>query len=151
MKKRILILAIIFFVIDILLKLLIDFNMPLDKSIILIPHFFNLTKVYNYGASWSFLSGYNILLIIITIIMLIILYNYQKKFKENIRNTIAFSLLYGGIWGNLLNRLVYGYVIDFLDFKIFGYDFPIFNFADIWIVLGILLLFIAILKKEDEI
>ena len=125
--------------------------MPLDKSIILIPHFFNLTKVYNYGASWSFLSGYNILLIIITIIMLIILYNYQKKFKENIRNTIAFSLLYGGIWGNLLNRLVYGYVIDFLDFKIFGYDFPIFNFADIWIVLGILLLFIAILKKEDEI
>ena len=151
MKKRILILAIIFFVIDILLKLLIDFNMPLDKSIILIPHFFNLTKVYNYGASWSFLSGYNILLIIITIIMLIILYNYQKKFKENIRNTIAFSLLYGGIWGNLLNRLVYGYVIDFLDFKIFGYDFPIFNFADLWIVLGILLLFIAILKKEDEI
>ncbi len=151
MKKRILILAIIFFVIDILLKLLIDFNMSLDKSIILIPHFFNLTKVYNYGASWSFLSGYNILLIIITIIMLIILYNYQKRFKENIRNTIAFSLLYGGIWGNLLNRLVYGYVIDFLDFKIFGYDFPIFNFADIWIVLGILLLFIAILKKEDEI
>lgn len=151
MKKRILILAIIFFVIDILLKLLIDFNMPLDKSIILIPHFFNLTKVYNYGASWSFLSGYNILLIIITIIMLIILYNYQKRFKENIRNIIAFSLLYGGIWGNLLNRLVYGYVIDFLDFKIFGYDFPIFNFADIWIVLGILLLFIAILKKEDEI
>ena len=125
--------------------------MPLDKSIILIPHFFNLTKVYNYGASWSFLSGYNILLIIITIIMLIILYNYQKRFKENIRNIIAFSLLYGGIWGNLLNRLVYGYVIDFLDFKIFGYDFPIFNFADIWIVLGILLLFIAILKKEDEI
>ena len=56
-----------------------------------------------------------------------------------------------GIIGNLLNRLIYGYVIDFLDFKIFNYDFPVFNCADIAIVLGIFLIIIAIWKKEDGI
>ena len=125
--------------------------MNLSHSITIINNFFYLTKVYNYGASWSVLSGYNIILIIITIIMLIILYFYQKKFRENKRNILAFGLLYGGILGNLLNRIVYGYVIDFLDFKIFNYDFPVFNFADTFIVFGLILLIIAIIKKEDEV
>ncbi len=151
MKKKIFIITVLFLILDIITKLLIDFNMNLSHSITIISSFFYLTKVYNYGASWSVLSGYNILLIIITIIMLIILYFYQKKFRENKRNILAFGLLYGGILGNLLNRIVYGYVIDFLDFKIFNYDFPVFNFADTFIVFGLILLIIAIIKKEDEV
>ena len=91
-----------------------------------------------------------IILIAISILILFLLYLYHKKFLLNIRNIIAFSLLFGGILGNLLDRILYGYVIDFLDFNIFGYDYPVFNLADTFIVVGIILLIIAIYKKEDE-
>ena len=117
------------------------------KSIII--NFFSITKVYNNGASWNLFAGYRVILIIITLIMLALLIYYQNKFILNKRNILAFGLLYGGIIGNLIDRIIYGYVIDFLDFTIFGYDFPVFNFADIFIVSGIFLLIIAIYKKED--
>ena len=67
----------------------------------------------------------------------------------NNRNIFAFSLLIGGIIGNLIDRVIYGYVIDFLDFNIFGYDAPIFNIADTCIWIGAFLLFYAIMKRED--
>ena len=81
--------------------------------------------------------------------MLALLVYYQTKFVLNNRNILAFGILYGGIIGNLIDRIFYGRVIDFLDFTIFGYDFPVFNFADICIVSGIFLIIIAIYKKED--
>ena len=59
-------------------------------------------------------------------------------------------MLYAGIFGNFIDRLFHGYVIDFLDFKIFNYDFPIFNFADICIVVGTFLVIIAIFRGEDN-
>ncbi len=150
MKKKIIFGSILFLIIDIITKIIIDNCLELAKSITIIKNFFYITKVYNYGASWNILSGYNILLIIITFLVLFILINYQKKFKDNIRNIIAFSILYGGIIGNLLNRIFLGYVIDFFDFYIFKYDYPIFNVADIGIVIGIFLVVIAIIKKEDN-
>ena len=150
MKKKIILVSSILFIIDLISKILIDCNMNLNDSFIIINNFLSITKVYNDGASWSILSGYNIILILIAIVILIFLYVYQKRFKENSRNLIAFSLLYSGIIGNMFNRIIYGYVIDFIDFKIFGYDYPVFNFADIFIVLGVLSLVIAIIKKEDE-
>lgn len=150
MKKKIIFLTIFFLIIDIVSKLLIDIKLDLMETKNVINNFFAITKVYNYGASWNFLSGYNFLLIIITLIAMILLIIYFKKFKLNSRNIIAFSLLFSGIIGNLLDRLYYGYVIDFLDFKIFSYDYPVFNFADICIVIGIILIAIAIIKKEDK-
>ena len=150
MKKKIIIFTFIFLIIDIISKLIIDNNFILNKSLSIIPNFFYITKVYNEGASWSIMWGMQIVLIIISIIVLICLIYYQRKFILNNRNIIAFSLVYSGIIGNLLNRIVYGYVIDFLDFKILNYDYPVFNIADTCIVLGIILLIIAIIKKEDE-
>jgi len=149
MKKKIMFTGIFLLIIDIFTKLLIDNNFHFMETKPIIMNFFSITKVYNNGASWNILSGYRIPLIIISFIMLGILIYYQRKFKENTRNTIAFSMLFAGIIGNLIDRIVYGYVIDFLDFTIFGYDFPVFNFADICIVIGVLLLVIAIYKKED--
>ena len=64
-------------------------------------------------------------------------------------NTLAFGLLIGGILGNLLDRLIFGYVKDFLHFYIFDYSFPIFNISDIAIVIGIFLIIIAVLKGEE--
>lgn len=149
MKKKIIILGIILLFVDLITKYLIDINFNLMETKELIVNFFSITKVYNYGASWNLLSGYRILLILITLVILVFLYYYESKFIVNKRNIIAFSLLYSGIIGNLINRVFQGYIIDFLDFNIFGYDYPVFNFADIYIVCGIFLLIIAILKKED--
>lgn len=150
MKKKNIFLAIIFLLIDIISKLLTDKYVMLDKSYKIINNFFYITKVYNEGASWSIMWGMRLILIIISIVILACIIVYQKRFKDNIRNNIAFSLLYAGIIGNLLDRVINGYVIDFLDFKIFNYDYPVFNFADIFIVIGIFLLCISIIKKEDE-
>lgn len=150
MKKKISLFTLIFLTIDTISKLIIDNFFNLNETKVIISNFFSLTKVYNTGASWNILAGYRFILIIITLIILILLVLYQKKFQENKRNILAFSLLYGGIIGNLLDRLIYGYVIDFFDFKIFGYNYPVFNIADICIVFGIVLLVVAILKKEDE-
>lgn len=149
MKKKKVILSIFFLSIDILTKYLVDIKFNLLETRQIISNFFSITKVYNYGASWNILSGFRWLLIIVSIIVLIILFYYENKFKINKRNILAFSLLYSGIIGNLLDRIFNGYVIDFLDFILFGYDYPVFNFADICIVLGIILLGIAIIKKED--
>lgn len=150
MKKKNIILTTIFLLLDIVSKLLIDNYLELNESYPIINNFFYITKVYNEGASWSIMWGMRILLIIISILVLIGLLYYQKKFILNNRNIISFSLLYSGIIGNLLNRVIHGYVIDFLDFRILSYDYPVFNIADICIVIGIFLLIIAIIKKEDE-
>ncbi len=150
MKKKISIFTIIFLLVDLITKYVVESNLKLWQTIPIINNFFGITKVYNNGASWNILAGQQFVLILIAIIILAFLFKYQQKFILNKRNVLTFSLLYSGILGNLLNRIFNGYVIDFIDFKIFGYDFPVFNFADIWIVVGIFLLVIAILKKEDE-
>lgn len=149
MKKKILGVGLIALIIDIITKLVINNSFNLMETKTIIDDFFSITKVYNTGASWNILAGYRYILIIVSILMLISLIYYQTKFILNKRNILAFGLLYGGIIGNLIDRIIYGYVIDFLDFNIFGYDFPVFNFADICIVFGIFLLIIAIYKKED--
>jgi len=149
MKKKIIILGIFLLIIDLITKYLVDVNFNLMETKEIITNFFSVTKVYNYGASWNILSGHRILLIIVTILILIALFYYDTKFIINTRNIIAFSLLYSGIIGNLIDRIVHGYVIDFFDFNIFGYNYPVFNFADICIVCGIILIGIAIIKKED--
>ena len=79
------------------------------------------------------------------------IYNYFFKIK-NIKTVefISYSVLIGGIIGNLWDRLKYGKVIDYLDFKIFGYNFPVFNFADICIVISVILLLIDALIDKGE-
>ena len=93
MKKKILLLSLIFLSIDIVSKLLIDEYFNLMETKIIIANFFALTKVYNNGASWNILAGYRYLIIIFTIIIFIALIFYQKKFKLNKRNILAFSLV----------------------------------------------------------
>lgn len=126
-------------------------KMFIDKSQTIIEGFFYINPVNNYGAAWSILHNKTAFLIIISIIILIILFRYQVFFKMNKRNKIAFGLIYGGLLGNLLDRVVYGYVRDFLDFRILNYNYPVFNIADSCLVIGIILLVIAIFKGEDEV
>lgn len=151
MKRKSLIIAIIVFLFDILIKYIVDksFYYGILKSII--PNIFYLTKVYNEGAAWSTFSGDRYFLIIISFIALIFLLFYEKSFKKNKVNALAFGLVYGGLLGNLFDRIRFGYVIDYLKFYIGGYEFPVFNLADTAIVVGFVLMFIAIIKGEDKI
>lgn len=150
MKKKSLIIATIILLIDQVLKILINNILSINESIEVIHSFFYITKVYNTGAAWSIFEGSQILLIIIAIIAFFLLLKYQSVFVENKRNIVAFALIYGGLVGNLIDRVIYGYVIDYLHFFIFDYSFPVFNFADMAIVIGFLLVIIAIIKGEEN-
>lgn len=125
-------------------------KMFIDKSKTIIEGFFYLNPVNNHGAAWSMFNNQTIFLIIVSLVILIALFRYQVFFKMNIRNKIAFGLVYGGLLGNLLDRVMFGYVRDFLDFTIFGYNYPIFNLADTCLVIGVIFLIIAIFKGEDN-
>lgn len=150
MKRKSLIIGLCVIFIDQLMKLEIDNTLLLSNSIPIIEDFFYFTKVYNYGASWSMFSGMLNFLIIITLVAFICLVYYQDSFKENKRNIIAYGLIYGGLFGNLIDRLNRGYVVDFLHFQFGDYTFPIFNYADIALVIGFGLIIISVLKGDDK-
>ena len=64
-------------------------------------------------------------------------------------DTLFYSFILGGILGNFIDRVIRTYVIDFLSFNIFGYDFPVFNIADIFIVVGVFI-YVLVTLKEDK-
>ena len=142
MKKKIYIFSFIFLIIDFISKIIIQNYMTLNSSIPIIKNFFSITYVKNIGAAFSILSGKQLFLIILGIIILIGIIYYVNKDKLNNLKVIYYSLLIGGIIGNLIDRIIYNSVIDFLDFKIFGYDYPIFNLADTFICIGVILIII---------
>lgn len=149
MNKKILIIATIALALDQISKVLTGIFLTLNQSIKVIPNFFYLTLVHNEGAAWGLFSDAKVVIAIGTIIALILIYHFIYCFKQNKRNNLAFGLLIGGLGGNLIDRILFGYVRDFLDFYIFNYDYPVFNIADVCIVLGVILLIIAVLKGED--
>ncbi len=149
MNKKILLISTIVLALDQISKALIDITMKFGQSIPVLKNFFHITYYQNTGAAWGIMNSRTFLLISLTIIILIIIYRYMYSFKQNKRNILAFGLLIGGIVGNLLDRIIFGYVRDFLDFYVFNYDFPVFNVSDMAIVAGIFLLIIAIVKGEE--
>lgn len=150
MKKKAFALSIIVFVLDQVSKLLVETFISPTETVLVIKNFFSLSCVYNTGAAFSILEGKVWFLTGLSIIILIILLSMHKEFMKNNHSAIAFALLQGGILGNLCDRLFLGTVRDFLSFRILGYNFPVFNVADVCIVIGIGILLIDILKGEDK-
>ncbi|MBE6154570.1 MAG: signal peptidase II [Firmicutes bacterium] len=151
MNKKTFIIAMILLIADQLSKSIVEIYLNLSESIKVINNFFYITVAHNTGGAWSILNNHSYIFIIASIVALVLLVKYMFSFKKNARNTVAFACLCSGIVSNLADRLFLGYVRDFLDFKIFGYDYPIFNIADIAIVVGVILLIIAIIKGEDRV
>ena len=135
------IITLIVLIVDIISKLIVKHYMILDNSVHVINNFLDLTYVKNTGVAWSIFANnkYFVLILSGIIIMGIIYYVYREKPTRKITK-LAYALILGGALGNYVNRILYGYVIDFIDVKIFGYNYPIFNMADIFIVLGVILL-----------
>lgn len=132
-------------VIDQISKELINIYLRLNESVKIINNFFYITNAHNEGAAWSILSGNTLILIIITFISIYLIHKYTKEYKG-----IFKYILYGGIIGNLIDRIFYGYVRDFIDFRIFNYNYPVFNISDICIFIGIFILIIKIVKDEKD-
>ena len=150
MNRKIFAISVIVFVADQITKNVLATVLILNKDIVIIKDFFYITLTNNYGVAWSMFRDKSTFIIIGTILALALIYRYMYAFRMNKRNIIAFGLLTGGILGNFVDRILQGYVIDFLNFYMWGIEFPIFNIADIAIVIGIFLLMYAILKSEDK-
>ena len=138
-----LIIILIVLILDIGSKFLIDKYMSVGEVIPVIKNFFDLTYVKNTGVAWSMFEN-NVLLVNIVscvIILMLIFYTYKNGPKDWL-DKIGRSCIIGGALGNFFDRVLHGSVVDFLDFKIFGYDYPIFNLADTFIVIGAILLVI---------
>lgn len=140
--KRIILISTLTLILDILTKQLVINLMIENQSIALIKNFFSITYAKNTGVAFSFLEGNVPLIIIITSIIILLILKYIKETVQNKYEIICYGLIIGGSIGNLIDRIIYGYVIDFLDFNLFGYPFPIFNIADTTIVIGIFSLII---------
>ena len=145
--RKIIITTFICILLDQLLKILCLNSLAMGESINIISNFWNITLVSNTGAAFSILSSSTPFLIIVSLITIILIYFFFIK-GQNLKTyqTILYGLLLGGIIGNLIDRIIYGAVIDYLDFNIFGYNFPVFNLADTFIVIGVTLIIIDIIR-----
>jgi len=152
-KKKFIIFSIIFisFLLDLITKNYAINNLIINHSVS-INNYLNFTLAFNYGAAFSFLSdagGWQrwffiiFSLIVITIITFFIIFDKETEY-------IAFSFVLGGALGNLYDRLLLGYVIDFIEIHYNNFYWPIFNIADISISIGIILLLYSLLIKKNK-
>ncbi len=112
--------------------------------------FFNLVHVGNTGAAWSMLTGRSVLLAALAAATLLSIFFWRHALGLRDRVTqVCFGLLCGGIIGNLVDRLLHGHVIDFLDFHFGGYVYPTFNLADSGICVGVLLYLVHSLRQPE--
>ena len=124
----------------------------LTSSITVIPNFFHLTYVENRGAAWGIGANYQVVFIIVAILFSILLIMGALYINLKYKSLFySLALLLSGTIGNCLDRILNGYVVDFLDFNILGYAFPVFNIADICIVCSafIIVLNLFMIKEDD--
>ena len=139
----IIIVVIISLLLDIGSKFLVSRIFILNESKTIIDNFLDITYVRNTGAAWSILDNNTWMVTVISLLIIIgiICYVYRNRVSKKILK-IGYGLILGGAIGNFIDRIVYGYVIDFIDIDIFGWNYPIFNLADMFIVVGVILVMI---------
>lgn len=131
-------------------KRLVMDTLVVQDSKEIISNFFYLTYTHNKGAAFGILSGELWLFFLVTVISSIgMVYYYLHTKPEEKFTRYGLLLLFSGMVGNFIDRLHLGYVVDFIDFVVFGKNFPIFNVADIAIYLGVVLIIIEILLEDD--
>ena len=143
------IIGILCLALDQLSKLYIANNFVTGHSVPVIEDVFHITYHLNDGAAFSLLSGKIEFLTITSIIIVIAIggYIFKKKPTNNLE-IMSFTLILSGAVGNLIDRISRGAVVDFLDFTLI--NFPVFNFADCFVVAGGVLFFIYVLKYVEN-
>ena len=136
---------------DQITKYIVKTTMILGEKIVVIPGFFTITSHRNDGAAWGILGGNMIFFYIITVAALGLFYYLLKDADMNKKKFYSFAIFLmvsGGI-GNFIDRALYQEVVDFIDVDIFSYTtFPIFNIADICLVVGMILFGIDLVLEE---
>ena len=132
-------------VVDLVTKYVFDAKLAGGESVTVIPYLFNFRIVYNYGAAWGMLAGKQVFLIVLTFIFLgIFIFYYIKEKNKSWLLNVTFGFLFAGCLGNLYDRLIFGYVRDMIEFD-FWKSFPIFNFADVALSVGVVLLVVYLI------
>jgi signal peptidase II len=131
-------------VLDQVSKITVDHLMHLYQSIPVLPSF-NITYVHNYGAAFSFLSDADgwqrwLFTFLATAVSVVIAVWLARLKKHETLLAVSLALILGGAIGNLIDRVAYGYVIDFIDVYYQAWHFPVFNIADSAISLGVFLM-----------
>ncbi len=141
--------AIIIILIDQFTKWLVVANMELGESIRIIDGFFYLTSHRNSGAAWGILQGQMLFFYIVTVIFIAVAVYYMQKYARNNKLLgVSLGIILGGAIGNFIDRIFRQEVVDFFNFYIFNYNFPIFNIADSALTVGVILIVIVTIMDE---
>lgn len=142
--------GIVILLLDQFTKQVVRSHFVYGESVSVIDGFFHLVYVRNDGAAWNILSGQSIFLILISAAVLVLLLVYRRHFLQgNKFHRILLGLMIGGIAGNLIDRIRFGWVTDFLSFNFGRYEYPSFNVADSSICIAVVL-YIAFNLLEER-
>ena len=129
---------------DQITKILVTINLKLNQSYPILRGILHLTRVHNTGAAFGFFKERAAVFIFLSIVTILLIVLYANRFRSHYRHLrFGLLLILAGTIGNLIDRLRFGYVVDFIDFRIW----PVFNFADVTITLGGAYLLYHILVK----
>jgi len=136
--------ALLIVILDQFTKFLVKQNFQLNQSIPIIKNILHLTYITNTGSAFGLFKGLNWFFVFFSVIVIIAIFYYLKKIVKS-RKLLQFAagLLLGGTIGNLIDRVAYGAVIDFIDFRIW----PVFNIADSAVTIGVIILIVLLWKK----
>ena len=135
-------------------KALVLTRLPLHNSIAVIPGLFNLTHVHNPGGAFGFLAGNGgvwrhwLFLGAALVALILIVYFYYHTPRNKVWLRLALGMIFGGAVGNLIDRLRFGEVVDFLDFYIGHLHWPAFNIADSGVTVGVVIFILHIVFKR---
>ena len=143
-------------IVDQLTKFIVDRTMPLHHSIPVIDNLFSLTYIRNTGAAFGIFAGsaaafrlpFLIVFSLVAIGFVIVMLRRLPARETGLITALAFIL--GGAIGNLIDRVAYGEVIDFLDFYWAGYHWPAFNVADSFITVGVAITVYYLIKAKGQ-
>lgn len=149
-KKYWIFLSVVLVVLDQLTKYLVNANIPVGESVEVIPGFFHLAHVRNEGAAMGILQGQRWIFMAFTLLVIVVaaVVMWGGKIKNH-WGIVAVSLVLSGGIGNMIDRLFLGEVIDFFSFIFWGYEFYVFNVADIFVCCGVAILAVYILLSKD--
>lgn len=118
---------------DQITKISVIINLRLNQSYPVLKDILHLTRVHNTGAAFGFFKERTAIFIFLSIVTILLIVLYANRFRFHFRHLrFGLLLILAGIIGNLIDRLRFGYVVDFIDLRIW----PVFNFADITITIG---------------
>jgi signal peptidase II len=148
-------LTVIALVLDQLSKVIVRHDIPLGGRVEFIPGLIHFSHVQNRGAAWGIFAGQKLPLIIFTAVIIVVMLTSAREVVRRGRlASAAFGLILGGAVGNLIDRITFGYVTDFLDTDTsvqFLRTFPVFNIADSALTIGVILMLLTMLFQRDPV